>query len=102
VCTFRSLLSLLGERAETEHSVLGLQDDVHAGRDEVGHEGRHADAEVDVVAVAQFERDTLGDLIAGQRGHYALLLRTVRCSIGFSYAVPWKIRFTKIEGVWIR
>ena len=57
----------------------------HPGGDVVGHQRRHADAEVDVHAVAQLARGALGDLVASQGGMaQALLLRTVRCSIGFS------------------
>ena len=44
-------------RADAEHAVLRVQRDVDAGRDVVGHERRHADAEVDVVAVLQLARD---------------------------------------------
>ena len=76
-----------GNGPDAEHAVLGLQDDVDAGGDEVGDQRRHADAEVDVVAVAQLPRGARGDLIAGRGGHgHALprVLRTVRCSIGFS------------------
>ena len=38
-----------------------------AGRDVVGHQRRHADAEVHVHPVAQLLGGALGDLIAGQR-----------------------------------
>jgi len=39
-----------------------------AGSDVVGDEGRHADAEVDVLAVAQLLRGPPGDLLTGQHG----------------------------------
>ncbi len=41
------------EGADAEQAVFRLQNDVDALRDEVGHQGRHADAEVDVGAVGQ-------------------------------------------------
>ena len=48
---------LLGrERADAEQAVLGLQGDVHAFGNVVGHQRRDADAEIDVVAVAQLLR----------------------------------------------
>src|SRR5437016_2378087 len=46
-------------------------DDVHTFRDVVGDERGHADAEIDIVAVAEFECDAAGDafafLVFGQR-----------------------------------
>ena len=44
------------ERADAEQAVLALQPDVDVGADEVGHQRRQADAEVDVEAVLQFLR----------------------------------------------
>ncbi len=38
----------IGERADAEHAVLGLERHVHAVRNVVGHQRRDADAEVDV------------------------------------------------------
>ena len=52
------------ERPDAEQAVLALQPDVHAGRDVVGDERRHADAEVDVEAVAQLLRRARGHLFA--------------------------------------
>jgi len=50
--------------ADAEHTVFGLQDDVHASRNVVGDERGHPDAEIDVVAVAQFQGDAAGDAFA--------------------------------------
>jgi len=38
--------------ADAEHPVFGLENDLHALGDKVGDEGRHANAEIDVIAVA--------------------------------------------------
>jgi hypothetical protein len=40
------------ERADAKQAVFGLKRDVHAFGNVIGHEGRDADAEIDVVAVA--------------------------------------------------
>ena len=48
-----SLLALVRVRADAEDAVLRLQHDLDARREVVRHEGRQADAEVDVLAVAQ-------------------------------------------------
>src|SRR6202022_931282 len=50
--------------AAPEHAVFGLENDVHAGRHIVCDKGRHANAEVDVVAVAEFAGDSAGDAFA--------------------------------------
>ncbi len=52
------------ERADAEQAVLGLQRDVHAFGNVIGHQRRDADAEIDVVAVAQFLRGALRHQIA--------------------------------------
>ena len=77
------------ERSHAEESVLGLQPDGHAFRDVVGDEGRHADAEVHVVAVPKFEGGASGDAIAveghggsGIRGETATLPASVRGVLG--------------------
>jgi hypothetical protein len=58
------------KRADAEQAVLRLQGDRHAFGNEVGDQGRNADAEIHVVAVAQFlaarwaiiaQRDSLAD-----------------------------------------
>jgi hypothetical protein len=51
--------SSVGERTDAEQAVLGLQRHVHAFGDVVGHQRRDADAEVHVIAVAQFLRGAL-------------------------------------------
>src|SRR5208337_3930676 len=51
-------------RADAEHAIFGLHDDIHAFGNEIGNECGHADAEIDVVAVAQFASDALGDAFA--------------------------------------
>src|SRR5690606_15167370 len=58
------LLPLVGEGAHAHHAVLGLEGDVHAAREVVGDQGGHADAEVDVVAVAQLGRGDRGHLVS--------------------------------------
>ena len=73
----------------------------HARRDVVGDERRHADAEVDVVAVLQLPRDALHDSVAHDPWHRSTIPagcdshaaafkppRTVRFSIRFSYCLP--------------
>src|SRR6267154_3462696 len=50
--------------ADAEHAVFGLQNDVHTFRDVIGDERGHANAEIDVVAVAQFEGDSSCDAFA--------------------------------------
>ena len=44
-------------RADAEHAVFGLENNVHAFGDIIGDERGHADAEIDVVAVAQLQRN---------------------------------------------
>ena len=55
---------------DAKHAVFGLQNDVHAFENVIGHERGHADAKIDVIAVAQFKGDAAGDafafLIVGQ------------------------------------
>ena len=60
-----------------------MQRDLDAGRQAVGDERRHADAEIDVIAVAQVARDAAHDAIA--------LIHcgsSVRFSMRFSYGRP--------------
>src|SRR5580693_9266577 len=78
-----------------------MQLDRHAVGDVVRHQGRDADAQVDVEPVPQFLRGSGGHLIAGP-GHAAspqYRLRTVRCSIRLSTVCNSTIRCTKIPGV---
>ena len=47
-----------------EHAVFRMKRDINARRDVVGHEGRHADAKVDIIAVLQLPRDAFDDAIS--------------------------------------
>jgi hypothetical protein len=58
-------LALGGRGAHAQDAVLALQDDLDAGRQVVGHQRGHADAEVDVGAVEHVARDALGQLVLG-------------------------------------
>src|SRR5260370_24576463 len=61
------LFRLVGKRADTQQSVLALQNHTHAGRYVVGDESWNADAEVDILVVAQLLRSTLRELLARQQ-----------------------------------
>ena len=61
-------------RPHAQHSILTLQDDMHALRHAVGNQGRQPDAQVDVEAVAQLAGDALNN---------ALPLLHVFLSVGF-------------------
>jgi hypothetical protein len=65
--------ALIGERAHAEHAILALQADVDAGGDVVRNQRRDANAEIDVIAVAQLLGGTSGHLFTGP-GHGAFLL----------------------------
>ena len=69
--------------AHTEQAVFGLQHDVNACRDVVGHQRRDADPEIDVVAIAQLPGDAGSHLFASQHNQ-RLPARSVRCSMRFS------------------
>jgi len=58
------LVALDGKRPDPEQAVLALEHDVHAGWDEVRHQGRHPDPEVDVEAISELGSDSAGHLIA--------------------------------------
>src|SRR5580658_247627 len=62
--------------AHAEHAVFGLQDDVHAGWDKIGHQRGHTDAEIDVIAVSQFAGNAAGDaftfLVVSERHRLSL------------------------------
>ena len=60
------LLALERVGADAEDAVLAVQDHVHAVGHVVGHQRRHADAEVDVLAVLELQGDAGGELLAGQ------------------------------------
>ena len=57
------------KRSDAEQPVLGVQRDVDARRNVVGDQRRHADAEVDVVAVFQLARDARDDAFANVHGY---------------------------------
>src|SRR3546814_114447 len=80
---FRVDLVLGRERADAEQAVFRLQPDVHSVGDVVRHQGRQADAEVDVHAVGELTGGALRHLFAGP-GHHFTSWRTVRCSMRFS------------------
>ena len=61
--------ALFGYRAGTDQSVLGLKEDVHAGRYVIRDERRNADAEIHEHAVAQLQRDALGNDGLRVHGH---------------------------------
>ncbi len=90
-----------GEFAHAEQAVFRLQHHIHVGGYVVGHQGRNADAQVDVVAVLQFTGDALRHLFAGQchgQDLFVVLVDgaqalTVRFSIRFS-KVPTMTRST--------
>ena len=63
------LLVLLGRRRlgpHAQNAVLAVEHDLALGRDEVGHQHRLADAEIDHRAVRDVLGDAPGDLVAGQ------------------------------------
>src|SRR4029078_8389920 len=103
-------LVLLGKRAHAEHGGLALRADVDAVGDVVRDQRRDADAEIDVIAVAQLLGGTRGHLFTGP-GHGALLLkgcyhaagrgRVLRNSIRFLPMPTSIMRLTKMPGVWM-
>ena len=92
-------------RADAEHAVLRVQRDVDAGRDVVGDQRRHADAEVDVVAVLQLAGDAPDDAFADIHGQSRIDLRFVSLSSPSASrsasrsASPWRMCCTKMPGV---
>ena len=50
-----------GNRAGTDQPILRLEEHIHAVGNEVCHEGRNADAEIDEHSRTQFARDALGN-----------------------------------------
>src|SRR5215510_12397864 len=59
-------LALVRPGSDSEHAVFGVQQDVHARWNVVGHQRRHSNAEVDVEPIAQFLGDSLSDSFARQ------------------------------------
>src|SRR5580704_5107668 len=95
------LLALVRERTGAEHAVLRLQLHADAAGDVVRHQGRNADAEIDVEAVLQLLGGAFGHLVAGP-GHdrsSQARLRTVRCSMYLIAFGTWIMRWTKMPGV---
>ena len=94
------LLARLGVGPDAEHAVLGVQHDRDALRDVVGDQRRHADAEVDVVAVLHLLRGAPHDALALGVGLDARRRRAPSASRSASRsAAPWKMRCTKMPGV---
>src|SRR5262249_51974828 len=94
-------------RSEAEDAVLGLENDLHAERDVIRDQRRHADAEVDGVTVAKLADGSPDDAFAVEHLRSSLNLRaraahfflTVLRSIRFSRGAT-RTRFTKTPGVW--
>src|SRR5690606_7928212 len=64
---------LLGRRAHAEQAVLGVEDDLLVVREEVGHERRGADAEVDERALGDVGGDAGRELVARDAGGHRVL-----------------------------
>ena len=64
--------------ADAEHAVLRVERDVDASRNEVGDQRRYADAEIDVVAVAQLTRDA-PTIRSRDRRHARTIRFSMRC-----------------------
>src|SRR5262249_25860205 len=88
-------LVLFRIRSHAEDSVLRLENDLHARRNVVGHEGRHADAEVDEIPVAQLFGRSPDDSLARQRHDRDTVRRSMRFSRGAT-----RMRCTNTPGVW--
>ncbi len=69
-------------RADAEHAVLRVQDDLDVGIEVVRHQRGHADTEIDVLAVGQFPCHTGRHLLTGEPADICLgHARTVRFSM---------------------
>ena len=64
----RVLIAFMGKRADPQHAILALQRHMDAGGDVIGHQGRDADAQIDIIAVPQFPRSAGRHLFA-RPGH---------------------------------
>src|SRR5216683_5269204 len=103
-------LALVRERSHAEHAVLALQVHVDAVGDIVRYQRRDADAEIDVIAVAQLLGGARRHLFAGP-GHQistpvaaaaaSARLRVLRNSMRLWPVPTSTIRLTKMPGVWI-
>ena len=64
-------------RADAEHAIFALQNDIHSRWDVIRNKRGHADAEIHVEPIAQFARDPLYDAIT--------LLRVFGLRFGFGF-----------------
>ena len=79
----------VGNGPIAEQAVLRVQRDVDAGRHVVGDQRRHADAEVDVVAVFQLARDARDDALADIHGDPASTSRQTLQNMLSSCSYPY-------------
>src|SRR5581483_3011152 len=84
------LLARRRARADAEHAVLAVQDDLAPLRQVIRHERRQPDAEVDVGALRNIARHAGGHLVAVEFLHQAAFFRE---------GAMRTMRFTKIPGV---
>jgi len=82
------LFAFSGARADAEHAILAVQDDLASLGQEIGHQRRQADAEVHVGALGDVLRDARRHLLAVEFFHAAFLRLARRTT-----------RLTKIPGV---
>ncbi len=90
-------LALRGVGTHAEDAVLGLENDLHALRDEVRDERRHADAEVHVHPVLELLRRAPNDAVPVELRH-PQPFRTVRRSMRLTRGAT-TTRLTKMPGV---
>src|SRR5699024_6372311 len=97
----RVQLVLRGVRPHAEDAVLRVQRHVHALGEVAGDEGRHADAEVDVLAVGEVGGDPRRHLLMGPAHDRASSVAAL-LSFLVPTPVPWRptstMRCTKIPG----
>ena len=86
-----------GELAHAEQAVFRLQHHIHVSGYIVGHQGRNADTQVDVVAVLQFTGDALRHLFAGQCHGQDLFVVLVEAAQALT--VRFSIRFSKVPTI---
>ena len=60
----------VGRRAHSEETVLAVKDDLAPLRDMIGDQGRYADAQVDVAAIGNVDRDSSRNLGPGPSLQY--------------------------------
>src|SRR3954471_821329 len=105
-------LALVRERPHAEHAVLALQHNIHSVRNVVRHQRRNPDAEIDVIAVAQFLCRARGHLIAVPWHQTSTPVaagaaflsgrgRVLRNSMRFLPVPTSTMRCTKMPGVWM-